>query len=88
MGHRMGRRELMLLLGGAMTAAGASHAQQTAMSAVGDLHPTSPHEQNAGADRLNRFGNSTNRSRYSPWPETASTKRKGWPLPEPGIRAA
>jgi len=45
MGHRMGRRELMLLLGGAMTAAGASHAQQTAMSAVGDLHPTSPDEQ-------------------------------------------
>jgi hypothetical protein len=35
----MGRRELMLLLGGAMTAAGASHAQQTAMSAVGYLPP-------------------------------------------------
>jgi hypothetical protein len=45
MGHRMRRRELMLLLGGAMTAAGASHAQQTAMSAVGELHPTSPDEQ-------------------------------------------
>jgi hypothetical protein len=41
----MRRRELMPLLGCAMTAAGASHAQQTAMSAVGYLHPTSPDEQ-------------------------------------------
>jgi hypothetical protein len=41
----MRRRELMLMLGGAMTAAGASHAHQTAMSAVGYLH-TSPRRTN------------------------------------------
>jgi hypothetical protein len=43
-GDRMGRRELMLLLGGAMTAARSLRAQQTAMSAVGYL-PTLPDQQ-------------------------------------------
>jgi hypothetical protein len=77
----------MPLLGGAITAAGASYAQQTTTSAVGYL-PHLAGRTNPSADQLNRFGNSTNRWRHPPWPETASTKRKGWPLPEPGIRAA
>jgi hypothetical protein len=40
----MRRRELMLLLGGAMTAAGALHAQQKAMPLIGYLSVASPGE--------------------------------------------
>src|SRR5205807_4125787 len=40
-GHRMRRRELMLLLGGAMVAGRAVHAQQKAMPVIGYLSSTS-----------------------------------------------
>src|SRR5205814_7516880 len=41
-GHRMRRRELMLLLGGMMTAARALRAQQKAMPVIGFLSSSSP----------------------------------------------
>src|SRR4029077_1521946 len=41
-GHRMKRRELLLLLGGAMTAARSLSAQQKAMPVIGFLDSTSP----------------------------------------------
>jgi putative ABC transport system substrate-binding protein len=41
-GHRVKRRELMLMLGGAMTAARALHAQQKTMPVVGFLGTSSP----------------------------------------------
>src|SRR5438132_13802837 len=41
-GCRVNRRELMLLLGGAMTAARTLRAQQKAMPVIGILGPTSP----------------------------------------------
>src|SRR6476660_4371294 len=41
-GHRMNRRELLLLLGGAMTAAPAVGAQQKAMPVIGYLSSASP----------------------------------------------
>jgi hypothetical protein len=37
MGHRVNRRELMLMLGAAMTASGALRAQQKAMPVIGYL---------------------------------------------------
>src|SRR5215471_11194556 len=40
--HRIRRRELMLLLGGAMTVSRALHAQQKAMPVIGYLGSTSP----------------------------------------------
>src|SRR5882724_5846597 len=41
-GHRMNRRELLLLLGGALTAARGLHAQRKAMPVIGFLGSTSP----------------------------------------------
>src|SRR6266850_1948800 len=41
-GDRMRRRELMLLVGGAMTAAAAHRAQEKAMPVIGFLSATSP----------------------------------------------
>ncbi len=59
--HRMTRRELMLLLGGMMTAAHALHAQQKAMPVIGFLSSVSA---NSGTSRVTAFRQGLNETGY------------------------